>query len=300
MSLANKSPTLTRQLIAATPMSLRTTPLQPSVSVDACPCGPCHPPRYDTALCDLSALSPHVSKTKAGPMKSNDTQHMSFWRESLVLIERHLAFERRKVNCGDYAYQYGQNFDALYLVSSGIFKIVNLAADGRQQPAGVYFKGEWLGFDGIPTGSHVCSAIALDIGEVWLVRYEALLTVCAKEPLLMRLLMAAISAQLVRHRNAAMAMGTLSADARVADFLLQWTHALAERGLRTDQINVNMSRADIGNYIGLRVESVSRSLSKLAQCGIIQFNEKRRRDICIPHIEALRDFIQISADSACV
>jgi CRP/FNR family transcriptional regulator len=79
-------------------------------------------------------------------------------------------------------------------------------------------------------------------------------------------------------------------------FLLQWAHSLAERGMRTDQINVHMSRADIGNYLGLRLESVSRALSRLSRCGVIRFNEKGRRDISIPSLEALSNFIHDSAD----
>ena len=86
------------------------------------------------------------------------------------------------------------------------------------------------------------------------------------------------------------------ADARVADFLLQWAYSLAERGLRTDQINVHMTRADIGNYLGLTLESVSRALSRLARNGVIEFNEKGRRDISIPNLTALSDFIQKATD----
>ena len=114
----------------------------------------------------------------------------------------------------------------------------------------------------------------------------------------MRVMLAAMSAQLTRNRDAMLAMGTLPADARVADFLLQWANSLAERGLRTDQINVHMTRADMGNYLGLTLESVSRALSRLARCGVIEFNEKGRRDISIPNLSALSEFIQNVADPA--
>ncbi|MEI8326477.1 MAG: Crp/Fnr family transcriptional regulator, partial [Betaproteobacteria bacterium] len=222
----------------------------------------------------------------------------SFWRESITLMEKHLEFGRRKVQANDQIYLCGQVFDTLYLVSSGLFKIVNLASDGREQPVGLYFKGDWLGFDGIPTGRHACSAIALDGGEVWTVRYDALLRASADEPMVMRVLFAAMSSQLTRNRDAMLSMGTLAADARVADFLLQWAQSLAERGLRTDQINVHMTRADMGNYLGMTLESVSRAFSRLARCGVIQFKEKGRREISIPSLAALREFIQASADAA--
>jgi CRP/FNR family transcriptional regulator len=220
------------------------------------------------------------------------------WRESLSLLEKHVPFGRRKVKTDDHIYHCGQKFDTLYLVNSGLSKIISVTPDGREQLAGLYFKGDWLGFDGIPTGHHGCSAIALDSGEVWTVRYDALLQASAKEPNLLRVVLAAMSAQLARNRDATLSMGTLPADARVADFLLQWAHSLAERGLRTDQINVHMSRADMGNHLGLRLESVSRALSRLARCGIIEFNERGRRDISIPDLGALKNFIHSNADPA--
>jgi len=117
----------------------------------------------------------------------------------------------------------------------------------------------------------------------------------------MRLVMAAICAQLAHNREATLSMGTLPADARVADFLLQWAHALSERGMRTDQINIHMSRAEMGNYLGLRVESVSRALTRLARSGVIEFNERARRDISVPNLAALRSYIQKCTDpTACL
>jgi CRP/FNR family transcriptional regulator len=78
----------------------------------------------------------------------------------------------------------------------------------------------------------------------------------------------------------------------VAGFLRYWTEALAQRGLRTDQITLHMTRAEIGNYLGMTLESVSRGLSRLARCDVIHFIEKGRRDIRIPKVEALTSFIQ--------
>jgi CRP/FNR family transcriptional regulator, anaerobic regulatory protein len=255
--------------------------------------------RYDTRGCDYGALAPFPA-TNTPAFGKISSASGSFWRESLALMEQHIAFGRRKVRADEEVYRCGDAFDTLFLVSSGLFKIVNLAPDGREQPSGLYLKGDWLGFDGIPTGHHGCSAISLDIGELWTIRYETLLQASVREPILMRLVLAAISAQLARNRDVTLSMGTLSADARVADFLLQWAHSLEERGMRTDQINVHMSRADIGNHLGLRLESVSRALSKLARCGVIRFNEKGRREITIPCLKALSDFIQSNAaiDSA--
>lgn len=250
---------------------------------------------YDARGHDAAALAQNGKESRTGA----GSQRPSLWRESLDLMERYGSFGRRKVQANDEIYMCGKKFDTLYLSSSGLFKIVSLAPNGHEQPAGWYLKGDWLGFDGIPTGRHGCSAIAMDIGELWTIRYDDLLQAGVKEPRLIRSVLTALSAQLARNREAALAMGTLSADARVADFLLQWAQVLSERGMRTDQIDVHMSRSDIGKYLGLRLESVSRALSKLARCGVINFNEKGRRDINIPNLGALSDFIQESTDIEC-
>jgi len=251
--------------------------------------------RYDSRILDRSTSNLPVSRgiplTDAGKVRTN-----AVWRDSLALMKQHVPFGHRKVQANDKVYVCGKPFDTLYLISTGLFKIVNLVPDGREQPAGFFFKGDWLGFDGIPTGTHTCSAMALDMGELWTVRYDALLKASVSEPLLMRLVLAAVSSQLARNRDASLSMGTLSADARVADFILQWALSLEERGMRTDEIDLHMSRADVGSYLGLRLESVSRALSKLTRLGIVVFPEKGRRLISIPNLDALRHFIQESTD----
>ena len=252
--------------------------------------------RYDTRNHDYAALTPCASEGRFAPSPESGAPR-SFWRESLALIEQHVSFGRRKMRTDDRIYLCGEPFETLYLINWGLCKLVNLAPDGREQPADLCFKGEWLGFDGIPSGRHGCSAIALDSGELWTIRYDALLQASAREPMVMRVVLAAMSAQLARNRDAMLSMGTLAADARVADFLLQWAQSLAERGLRTDQFNVHMTRADMGHYLGLTLESVSRALSRLARCGVIEFNEKGRRDISIPSLSALSDFIQNSTET---
>jgi CRP/FNR family transcriptional regulator len=219
-------------------------------------------------------------------------EHRANWRASLDLIVQHVPVAKRLIRTRDQLYTAGRPFDTLYLINSGIFKMVSLSPDGRERSSDFVFDGDWLGFDGIPTGQHSCTAVALDIGEVWAVRYESLMQAAAKDPSLLHHVLAAISSQLARNREIAMSIGTLSAEARVADFLLMWAKSLAERGRRTDEINVHMSRSEMGAYLGIRLESVSRALAKLARCGVIAFNDHGRRDITIPDLSALSRFIQ--------
>lgn len=218
--------------------------------------------------------------------------------ERLQLLQDSLPIQRRVVRAGDTVYQAGERFECLYVLNSGFFKIVNLSADGREQVVALHFKGDWLGFDGIANGTYGCDAIAMDTGEVWAIRYDALLAACARKPALLSALHEAMSREIGRDRDSMMSLCTLPADARVADFLRAWAEALAQRGLRTDQITLRMSRAEIGNYLGMTLETVSRALSRLARGDVIRFIEKGRRDIHIPQVEALTAFIQRSVAPA--
>jgi CRP/FNR family transcriptional regulator len=214
--------------------------------------------------------------------------------ETLSLLAKTLPLQRRVVHAGDLIYQAGERFGTLYILNAGFCKVVNLTPDGREQVVGLKFRGDWLGFDGIAQGQYSCDAVAMDTGEVWAVRYDAVLAACATHPALMTALHEAMSREIARDRDSLMSVCTLPADARVADFLRYWADSLAKRGLRTDQITLRMTRAEIGNYLGMTLETVSRALSRLARCELIRFSEKGRRDICIPEVDALVAFVQRS------
>lgn len=220
------------------------------------------------------------------------SQDSQTWRDNLALVQQLLPFTRRVVHAGDSIYEGGAPFAHLHLINSGQFKTVNFTADGRGQVVGLHFRGDWLGFDGIADGRYGCDAIALDTGEVWCVRYADVLTASTSSPELMRLMHSAMSRQIARGCDSLLSLGTLPADARVADFIKDWAQSLASRGLRTDQITLHMTRAEIGNYLGMTLETVSRALRRLAQCGVIRFDEKGRRDLTIPSLSALDGFIR--------
>ena len=212
--------------------------------------------------------------------------------ETLALVNDSLTPQRLMVRAGDVICEAGERFDCLYLLNSGFVKIVSLSSDGREQVVGLKFRGDWLGFDGIATQRYSCDAVALDTGEVWVIRYAALLEASLRRPALLNLLHQAMSREIANDRDSLMSVCTLPADARVADFLRYWADSLAKRGLRTDQIKLRMTRAEIGNYLGMTLETVSRALSRLAKAGLIDFAEGGRRDILIPEVDALRAFIQ--------
>jgi len=221
-----------------------------------------------------------------------DAAHAQRIAQRLGLIDASVAVQRRLLRAGDVVYQAGQRFTHLYVANTGAYKIVNLTRDGREQIVSLKFRGDWLGLDGIADGAHECDAVALDTGEVWAVPYAALLQACAASPVLMAAFHEAMGRELARDRCSLMSVCTLPADARVTDFLHDWAIALARRGLRTDQITLRMTRAEVGNYLGLTLETVSRALSRLAREGLIRFADSARREIVIPDVDALGEFVQ--------
>ena len=216
----------------------------------------------------------------------------------LARLEAEVPLTRRVLHTGEPVYRAGERFEALHVVHAGMFKTVNVAPDGREQVVGLHFKGDWLGFDGIADGHHGCEAIAMDTGEVWTIRYDDLLAACGRTPALMGDVHTAMSRELARDRDSMLAMCTLPADARVADFLRHWAGTLEQRGLRTDSFTLRMTRAEIGNFLGMTLETVSRSLSRLARDKVIGFAEKGRRELEIPDVAALSAFIERSLAAA--
>jgi CRP/FNR family transcriptional regulator, anaerobic regulatory protein len=235
-------------------------------------------------------IGPWSPRTDAGSNQRASQQIV----DTLRLLNDALAPQRRVVHAGDAIYQAGERFGNLHILNSGFVKIVGMSADGREQVVGLKFRGDWLGFDGIADGEYACDAIAMDTGEIWTIRYDALLAACARHPVLLTVLHGAMSREIGRDRDSLMSVCTLPADARVAEFLRYWAESLARCGLRTDQITLRMTRAEIGNYLGMTLETVSRALSRLARGKLIHFAEKGRRDISIPEVDALADFVQAS------
>lgn len=249
-----------------------------------------------TSTTCLSPPPPSLARVEHGSDRSLDDginrRASQGIADTLQLLASTLSPQRRVVRAGDAVYQSGEPFSHLYVLNAGICKLLSLSADGRQQVVGLKFRGDWLGFAGIAKGHYVCDAVAMDTGEVWAIRYDALLAACASHPELIALVQEAMSGEIVRDRDSMMSVCTLPADARVADFLRYWADSLARRGLRTDQISLCMTRAEIGNYLGMTLETVSRALSKLVRQQLISFPEKGRRDIGIPDLHRLEAYIQ--------
>ena len=249
-------------------------------------------PAAFAALPGMPPVRAAAAPARQLPLAPAEGQHMHRIAETLKLLGDVLQPQKRIVRAGDLLYRAGERFDCLHVLNSGMVKVVKLTADGREQVVALKFRGDWLGLDGIARGTFGCDGIAMDTGEVWSFRYDKLLESCGRHPTLLTALHGAMSLEIARERDSLMSVCTLPADARVADFLRFIADSLATRGLRNDQITLRMTRAEIGNFLGLTLESVSRALSRLARDKLIAFVEKGRRDVQIPDLQALSAFVQ--------
>ncbi|WP_343632234.1 helix-turn-helix domain-containing protein [Roseateles sp.] len=195
------------------------------------------------------------------------------------------------VRAGDVIFRASQPFNTVYLINAGAFKLVSRSLDGREQIVSLKFRGDWLGFSGIGNGRHPCDAVAMDTGNVSVIPYDTLTAACARHPELMAVVHEAMSAEIIHERQSLMSVCTLASLARVAAFLCSWARSMNQRGLRADELTLRMTRADLGNYLGMTLETVSRCLSKLSRLGLIRFGERGRRQISIPSLSQLEDFV---------
>ena len=191
-----------------------------------------------------------------------------------------MVYTRKRLKRGDSLYRAGGSFDSLYAVRSGFFKSSVVLEDGRDQVTGFHMAGEILGMDGIGTDSHSADVIALEDSEVCIIPYAHL-----EEPRLQRQLQKAMSRELVRDQGVMMLLGTMKAEERLAAFLLNLSQRFVARGFSPHEFHLRMTRDEIGSYLGLSLETVSRLFSRFHEDGLITVQQKH---ICILDVPGLR------------
>ncbi|MBN3766470.1 helix-turn-helix domain-containing protein [Burkholderia sp. Ac-20365] len=175
----------------------------------------------------------------------------------------------RAVRRGEALYRAGDAFDNLYAVRSGSMKTVMAHRDGREQVTGLRIAGEALGLDGISSDKHACSAVALEDSSVCIIPYSALKHLCREIGSMQERLHKLMGEQIVREAAQMMVLGSLSADERVAAFLIDISERNAQRGYSSAEFNLRMTREDMGSYLGMTLETVSRTLSRFQKRGLI-------------------------------
>lgn len=184
---------------------------------------------------------------------------------------------RRRVKRGEPLFRSGDAFDAVYPVHFGFFKTRVTAEDGREQITGFPMPGDVLGFDAISAGAFQCDAIALEDAEVCVVPFRQLEALSREFDSLQRQLHRVLSREIVRDQGVMMLLGTMRAEQRVATFLLSLSRRFEQRGFSPHDFNLRMTREEIGNFLGLKLETVSRTLSRLQEEGVVTVDGKRLR-----------------------
>lgn len=193
-----------------------------------------------------------------------------------------LPLRRRLVKAKQHIFRAGQPRHSLYLVHSGVFKTTVIADDGREKVTGFRLRGDLLGLDSLDMPVHACDAVALDVGEVWELPVEQLRR---DVPDFEARLTAALAGEIRRDWSWMLAVSTLSAEQRVVAFLLDMASRLAALGFSPRQMLLRMTRADVGNFLSLQLETVVRALSRLQAGGLIAIDG---REIRIEDAEGLR------------
>jgi CRP/FNR family transcriptional regulator len=162
----------------------------------------------------------------------------------------------------------------VYSIRFGTLKTEYCLEDGRQQVIGFHLPGEILGLDGIGDGHYQSEAIALEESEVCIIRYEAFEDLAQQIPALQKQFHRILSRELTQDQRHLLSLGSLRAEERLATFLLNLSQRLAARGYLNNEFDLRMSRVEIGSYLGIQIETVSRMLSRFAESGLIQIKQR--------------------------
>ena len=244
-----------------------------------------------TETSHLTAAVP-LSDLPAGKVACQDCSLFSLClpvgidRQDLDEVDR-IIKRRRPIQRGDHLFVAGSRFNSIYAVRSGSLKTYTLTEDGREQVTGFFLPGELVGLDAIGSGSHSCAARALETTSVCEIPYEEFETLGEHIPSLPRQLLRIMSNEMHQDQMLLMLLGKRAADERLAAFLLSLSQRFGQRGYSSNEFNLSMSRNDIGNYLGLAVETVSRLFSRLQDDGILAVRSRNVRLLDLPRLQVI-------------
>ncbi|WP_420853915.1 fumarate/nitrate reduction transcriptional regulator Fnr [Snodgrassella gandavensis] len=191
--------------------------------------------------------------------------------------------QSRRLKKGEYLFRAGEPFSAIFAVRTGFFKTMVNSQDGRDQVTGFFMSGELLGLDGICNSIHGCDAVALEDSEVCELPFNNLEDASNLLPSLQTHFYRLLSQEILRTQELMLMLGNMRAEERLAAFLVNLSHRLSFRGFAANDFILRMSREEIGSYLGLKLETVSRTLSKFQHEGWIKVEHK--------HIQLLRPWM---------
>jgi CRP/FNR family transcriptional regulator len=198
-----------------------------------------------------------------------------------------LVSQRRSVPRGGALFRAGEHFQSLYAVRTGFFKTCVSSEDGRDQVTGFQMAGELLGLDGISNDRHSCDALALEDSQVCVIPYAQLEDLSREFTDLQRQFHKIMSREIVRDHGVMLLLGSMRAEERLAAFLLNLTQRLRARGFSASSLILRMTREEIGSYLGLKLETVSRTFSKFQDDGLLEVKQRQIRVLDPQGLQAL-------------
>ena len=184
---------------------------------------------------------------------------------------------RRKVKRGDTLFTIGEKFTSLYAIRTGFFKTCLATEDGRDQVTGFQMAGEIIGLDGIVNDQHTCDAVALEDAEVCVMPFDRIEEISREVTALQHHVHKIMSREIVREHGVMLLLGSMRAEERLAAFLLNLVQRLHARGFSQSELVLRMTREEIGSYLGLKLETVSRTFSKFVEDGIVEVKQRHVR-----------------------
>jgi CRP/FNR family transcriptional regulator len=185
-----------------------------------------------------------------------------------------LVNRRRPVKRGDYLYRAGSELHSLFAIRTGFMKSCVLHDDGREQVAGFHMPGDIMGLDAISMNQHTCDAIALEDSDVCEIPFTVLETLSREVPSLQQHFHRIMSREIVHDHGVMLLLGSMRAEERLAAFLLNLSQRFSARGYSASEFNLRMTREEIGSYLGLKLETISRALSRFQDEKIIEVQNK--------------------------
>ena len=189
-----------------------------------------------------------------------------------------LLQNRRQLKCGEYLYQAGDRCDTIYAVKTGCLKTHVCDEHGYEQVTGFQMAGDLLGMDGIGLRAHDFNLVALEDSEVCALPAARLDELPPELETIRRYLHEVMSGYIVRDHNAMIMLSKMRAEERLAAFLLDLSRRFAALGYSSSEFNLRMSREDIGSYLGIKIETVSRMFSQFQERKLI---DVKNRHVCI-------------------
>lgn len=188
-----------------------------------------------------------------------------------------LIYVRKRIKAGTPLYHAGSHFQSLYAIRSGFIKMATLHEDGREQVTGFYMMGEILGFDGIATDAHMCTTVALEDSEVCAIPFDRIERAGYEMGDIQHHIYRLMSREIVRDHTIMMLLGSMQGEERVAAFLLNLSQRFSERGYSSSDLMLRMKREEIGSYLGMKVETVSRAFTRFRELGLLEVHQKHVR-----------------------